>query len=421
MRRLLLPVIMLLICPPMMAQSGWKTIGPEQITARYDDIFFLNDTTGWLIGGFPGKIYSTKNGGNSWILQTTTTGHYLRSIEFTTPQKGFCGSLDSGFFKTTDGGNTWIDIRSSITPRIPGICGLSAPDSMNIYGCGVWFRPAFIIKSTDGGNTWTRIDMSAYASGLVDILFINKDTGWVAGTGPLPEERGVILHTTNGGNTWQLQFQSPGRREYVWKLQTPDRKHYFASIQIFVNEPVRMAKSSDGGNNWESITVKPYNSNVQSVGFLTPKIGFIGGDSLYQTFDGGRSWTNALPVGSSYNRFFRINDHVAFLTGRNVYKFNAQTSEPLGSTPPFDEVHGLKIFPNPASDHIRVEAVFRNPTMVRLEIFDAKGALLGNLFEGHINADSRTFLFPVAQHPAGTYFVVLRTNEGKITRSFIKQ
>jgi photosystem II stability/assembly factor-like uncharacterized protein len=422
MRRLLFPVIMLVICAPVMAQSGWKTIGPAEISSRYDDIFFINDTTGWLIGDHPGKIYSTSNGGNSWTRQATIPGHYLRSIEFVTARKGFCGSLDSGFFKTTDGGNTWIDIRSAITPRIPGICGLSAPDSTTIYGCGIWYRPAFIIKSTDGGNTWSRIDMSAYASGLVDILFINKDTGWVSGISPRPAEKGIILHTTDGGSSWQLQFTSSYSREYVWKLQTPDRRHFFASIQGYPNTPVRMARSTDGGKSWLVRTVTSQHSYIQAIGFLTAKVGFIGGsDTLYQTNDGGFTWSPRIVLGDSYNRFFRINDHLAFLTGSNVYKFNAQTSGTLVNTRPFDEIHALKVFPNPASDHVRVEAVFRNPTTARLEIFDAKGELLGSLFEGHINADSRTFLFPVAQYPAGTYFVILRTNEGRITRTFIKQ
>jgi photosystem II stability/assembly factor-like uncharacterized protein len=421
MRQLLLQVILGMVCLPAMAQNGWRVVGPEQTTARFDDIFFINDSTGWLAGGRNGTIYKTNDGGNSWTTQFVAN-KYLRSIEFASPLKGFCGSVDSTFYKTTDGGATWVDIRASINPRIPGICGLSAPDSTTIYGCGVWYRPAFIIKSSDGGNTWTRIDMSAYASGLVDILFINKDTGWVCGISPRPLELGIILHTVDGGNTWQLQYNSYGSKEFVWKLQTPDRKHFFAAIEGFPGNPVRLVQSGDAGKNWSTITVKPYYCHIQAAGFLTSKIGFIGGDtSLYQTTDGGITWSKNLAVGSTYNRFFRVNDHLAFLTGVNAYKYNAQTDASVGAIPDFDEIHSLKVFPNPASDHIRVEIVIRNPTTARLEVFDTKGTLIANLFEGRINADSRTFMFPVKHHPAGMYFVVLRTNEGKIARSFIKQ
>lgn len=421
MRRLLLPVILAMICLPVTAQTGWRTIGPELSVARYDDIFFINDSTGWLAGGAEGKIFRTNNGGNSWTHQFTS-GKYLRSIEFLNERKGFAGSLDTAFYKTTDGGITWTDISPSINPQIPGICGLSAPDSMNIFGCGTWFGPAFIIKSSNGGNNWTHIDMSAYATRLVDILFINKDTGWVSGMGLRPLELGVILRTTNGGASWELQYVTTSSDEYIWKLQTPDRKHFFGSVQPFPGRPVRLVRSDDGGQNWITLIVKPYYCHIQTVGFLNSRIGFIGGDtSLYKTTDGGATWSKNLSVGTSYNRFFRVNDHLAYLTGRSVYKYNAASDETLPPIAGYDEVHSLKVFPNPVSDVLQVEAVFRNATRARLEVFDSKGTSLAILFDGRINADSRTFSVPVKHHPAGVYYVILRTNEGVIARRYVKQ
>ena len=42
-------------------------------------------------------------------------------------------------------------------------------------------------KSVDGGNTWSFIDMSAYATSIIDLYFLNKDVGFATGKGPLNE------------------------------------------------------------------------------------------------------------------------------------------------------------------------------------------------------------------------------------------
>src|SRR5690606_22414136 len=100
-----------------------------------------------------GQVLKTMDAGQTWSPQLITD-KYLRSIEFLNDQVGFCGSLDSSLYKTTDGGTTWVDIANTITPKPPGICGLSAPGQQVIYGCGAWFSPAYVIKSSDGGTTW---------------------------------------------------------------------------------------------------------------------------------------------------------------------------------------------------------------------------------------------------------------------------
>ena len=55
-----------------------------------------------------------------------------------------------------------------------------------------------ILHSTDGGATW-----QPQASGTDHVLhgvaFTDRQHGWAVGLG------GIILHTTNGGVTWKVQ------------------------------------------------------------------------------------------------------------------------------------------------------------------------------------------------------------------------
>lgn len=217
MKRFLFLFLLLATTPCL---SQWTTL-PNPPVVRYDDVFFINDSVGWAAGGSNLRIYTTTDGGARWREQYNSR-KYLRSITFATPDLGFRGSLDSSLYRTTDGGASWTDIAGSITPKPPGICGLSTPTADVIYGCGVWSSPAYVIKSTDGGNNWTNIDLSSFANALVDIHFSSPDTGWVAGMANPSTDGGIILYTTDGGSTWTVKHKTLTPHDSIWKLQTPD-------------------------------------------------------------------------------------------------------------------------------------------------------------------------------------------------------
>jgi photosystem II stability/assembly factor-like uncharacterized protein len=418
MRILLKLLVVFCMGNPVVAQNGWKVLNVP-VASRYDDVFFLDETRGWIAAS-NGSIFKTTDGGTNWALQYNA-GKHLRSIEFSSASTGFCGSLDSGFFKTTNGGVTWTDIRNVFNPVLPGICGLSAPDSLHVYGCGAWYSPAYFIKSTNGGVTWTQKDMSAYASALVDILFLDNERGFVSGKAIGRADGGIILYTKDGGNTWEVVKKTMIPNDYVWKLQTPDKKNLFASIQGSGNTFIRFLSSGDVGLNWATTVVKPYNRYIQAVGFIDPLHGWLGGDTvLFKTNDGGETWSENIAVGSSYNRFFRINSKIAFLTGKQLYKYNAlqDASLPLGT---LDEVHSIELYPNPSTGPLKIQVVFGNPTYAKLEIFSADGSMALPVLNERVQGDSRSFSVDVSGLGAGTYFVSLRTNEGVITRKLVKQ
>src|SRR4030095_1381341 len=115
---------------------------------------------------------------------------------------------------------------------------------------------AYIIKSIDGGNIWLFLNMYPYASSLIDMYFINKDTGFVTGKSRYRYptlNTAIILYTTDGGSTWDTKFENNDVNEYCWKIQHLTDKIYFASIQDFndldSNKP-SILKSVDGGMSW---------------------------------------------------------------------------------------------------------------------------------------------------------------------------
>ena len=314
-------VILLASALPMAAQ--WSTVAQIPPAGRYDDVFFLDAQNGWTVNS-EGFVYHTTDGGTLWDPMAFLPS-YLRCVEFISPLEGFCGGLNGTFYHTNDGGANWTDIAPNIQPTIEGICGLSAPTPDVIYGCGIWSSPAYVIRSNDGGNSWDHIDLSAQASALVDIHFLSEDTGFVSGKGPGPDEEGIILYTTDGGQNWTEVYSTGVPYEYVWKLQSPDSgAHLFASIQANPNQgDTRFVRSLDRGASWTDTIISNLYYYVQAIGFLTPQLGWTGGDNaLLETTDGGTTW-DPIYIGQGFNRFFRINDSTAFLTGQRLYHYTA--------------------------------------------------------------------------------------------------
>lgn len=172
-----------------------------------------------------------------------------------------------------------------------------------------------MLLSTDSGNTWKFIDMSAYASALVEVQFIDENVGFVSGS---DEQGAVILKTTDGGDSWTNIYSAGEYGDYVWKLQIfPDNKIIFGSIESETQG--KLLKTFDGGLTWQTKNFPdPY---VQAVGFVSTTHGWMGGHNsgFMETFDGGNTWVNK-NLGGSLNRIFFVNGTTAFASGNQIYK-----------------------------------------------------------------------------------------------------
>ena len=381
---------------------------------RFDDVFFLNENVGWAANGYFSAVYKTIDGGTNWTLQTNGamlgSAHYFRNIEFLNSDIGFLGTLNNKFYKTIDGGTTWNQVMN-ITPNPAAICGLDCVGTSIIYGCGAYFSPAFVIKSTDSGATWQYIDMSAYASALVEVLFLDANTGFASGKNATGA---VILKTIDGGTTWTTLYNGTIAGEYVWKLQVlPSNTNViFGAVESVAPNLGKLIKTTNGGLNW---TTKNFifDDDVQAVGFLTENHGWMGGHDtgFYETFDGGDTWTNT-NVGSNLNRIFFVNDNVAYACGTTVYKmtntFNTNEYQEYARIP-----LNVRVSPNPIKDKLNLEIDFRGTDHLVLELYSVDGKLINQLKLDLIETAGTkryTFDFP---YESGIYILNLHTNTGR--------
>jgi hypothetical protein len=185
-----------------------------------------------------------------------------------------------------------------------------------------------------------------------------------------------------------------------------------------------MIKSKDHGQTWEMIQVHPDYYYIQSVGFLDSLRGWTGGhEHLFETKNGGSTWSQ-ISVGGAYNRFQKINDSLAFLTGASIYKFTKKTIPPVitstADPAPYDPIHYVTVSPNPTSRKADVHVNFGIATMAQLYICSTTGQDLSRIFQGRVPKGKRIFPIDVSGLKDQTYIVIVKTHEGMTSAKFVK-
>lgn len=415
-----------LLCFIGNTQASWQNIPNSvinQSNQRFDDVFFINENIGWAANGAFATVYKTINGGLSWTEQLTETNlggdYYFRNIEFLNENIGFLGTLNNELFKTIDGGSNWSTI-SNITPNPAAICGLETIGNSTVYGCGAYFTPAFVIKSTDSGNTWQYIDMSSYANALVEVVFLNENTGFVSGRN---DNGGIILQTTNGGTSWNELYNTNTPGEYVWKMQVLESNTdvIFGAVSSVHPNNGSLIKTNDAGLTWSSFDAPE--TDIQAVGFINENKGWMGGHTtgFYETNNGGLSWTN-LNIGNNLNRIFIINSSLAFAGGTSLYKYTEETLNLEYSNEKKRTQLNLTLKHNPVKTLLEFTIEFPFNDNLLVELYDIDGKFIKQLTRDRLSSKTtKQYSFSVEDLSSGTYLLNLHNNTGRQFIKFIKE
>ncbi|NIR62483.1 MAG: T9SS type A sorting domain-containing protein [candidate division Zixibacteria bacterium] len=213
-------------------------------------------------------------------------------------------------------------------------------------GGGSALETGIILHTTDGGQTWiaqrqgSELELDAVA--FVDTLY-----GWAAGYDP--QTGAPIIHTTNGGITWQGQFNANGDDMVFLDRQTGWTVDLFGLIN----------HTSDGGATWE---MQPsYTTRIFSgVDFIDHQTGWVVGwqGAILHTTSGGVTSIRNTP----------------------------------DRTAPFNSFILHANYPNPfnLSTTIRLE-MLKPIQQLRMDIYDILGRRIRTLFKGRLPVGMHEF------------------------------
>lgn len=165
---------------------------------------FINETTGWVVGGF-GAILKTTDGGDTWEIQRPSStkpsgrSYYRSKIHFLNENFGWTvGGPSDTVLITSDGGQTWL--AANLLSDISDVHFINENEGWAVGAKGT------IARTSNGGESWIQ-KQSGTDIYLSSVFFIDAKNGWVLGGA------GTILNTLNGGDTWERQ--ESGIKEYL--------------------------------------------------------------------------------------------------------------------------------------------------------------------------------------------------------------
>ena len=290
--------------------------------------------------------------GRRWVRTGTipTQGEFdplaIATIAFSSPANGWstvfeqvtcamhgCGVAAS--FHTTDGGRSWT---LQPLPVSDGQCGGGSPTvslkpggqavgamGVNLGACA----PPESVLATYSASSWRPVH-DFELEGIGSMAWTSEDAGWAT-------TNSAIIHTDDGGRTWDQQFPAP--RPTVSIAFTSALDGWGAAT---VSDPSAVLRTTDGGDTWTVIA--ELSDIIQQLSVagddvwaaeISPPDGY---SSVARSTDGGRTWTTIyrLPTIAPPQGPITIGDLSMFgNTGVLVTTTGVGQWQELGEVPPF--------------------------------------------------------------------------------------
>ncbi len=318
------------------------------------------------------------------------------------------GSLYYGQInRSTNGGNNWSDISNSISEQGAWVTPyLQDPTNANILFAGynnVW-------KTLNKGNSWVKIS-SFSTSQKINALAVapsNNQNIWAANSS-------TLYHTTDGGQSWSINYAYNGSGSITYiAINANNPNKVWISISGFYNGE-KVYQTLDGGTTWTNISGNlpnyPVNTIVNDKNSSANGL-YIGTDiGVYYRDDNLGNWVpfmKDLPnvIVKELEIFYSGNKIRAATFGRGLWESvlydlanntNSQVNEIKKS---------LKIYPNPAKDLIYIDFFNFNREKIYLSVYDVFGK---ELYNNSILNNNKTTL-NTSQYAKGIYFIKISSN-----------
>jgi photosystem II stability/assembly factor-like uncharacterized protein len=263
------------------------------------------ETTSTVFAGTQRGVYRSTDRGDNWQRMNMTEGRTVWSLRFLPGDSNtmFLGTEGSEVYKSPDGGENWEylatisnpdAVQMSFATRILGI-GIEASNHNNMYAA---MEVGGAARSADGGKSWKIVNRNF--EGNVDLLDLHGvAVGAPDSSAVFISNRTGVWRSTDKGENWEsLGFEKFSGIQYSRGVVTDpkDPNTLYACVGLnFGSEEGGVMRSTDLGDTWErfdrggeakstTFGVAVNAQQTSQVYFCTRR------GQVFGTHDGGNTW-----------------------------------------------------------------------------------------------------------------------------------
>lgn len=203
----------------------------------YNALHFLSAAEGFAVGGTSygdGILDRTLDSGRTWQQEHLIPGEQISDIFFLNNELGFlttggirwlsCSTQElypsGGIHRSMDGGASWEVLHSNESAGFTSIV-FHTP----LLGCATR-ADGVILRTTDGGDTWAEATIAVNAPFLLTGISVSPSGTWYASGFRVSGTEGLIFSSLDGGSAWTQNHSTAGvnysRRIYDVALYDDD-------------------------------------------------------------------------------------------------------------------------------------------------------------------------------------------------------
>jgi hypothetical protein len=315
----------------------------------------------------------------------------------------------TAIYKTTDGGDSWLQVYSNTEGFIKGIRMLDPLNSIAIGNpvSDLWN----LLLTTDGGNTWqpspsrppaNNIHQAVHNSFQVSMPNIYWGTSFTS-----------IFRSTDGGLTYS-EHETTGAGIYIFAL-------FINSSGIGLAASTAMSRSTDGGVTFQAHSVPGW-GNINGIESSGNNFWFIRGEKIFHSTDDGINWIDEYTTPSTLTlNHLDFPDNLnecqmgwAVGYGGDIYKMTSSVVTFGDNQNDVPAVYKLRQnYPNPFNPNTVISYQLPVTSNVTLKVYDLLGREVATLVNEEKPVGSYEINFDSSALTSGVY--LYRLSAGSFT------
>lgn len=347
-----------------------------------------------------GEVIKSTDAGETWSTMYSVSNNSFTDVAFISDTKGFIAGFGI-FQKTSDGGTTWQDVTlPQATNTFDSFIGLEFYDSNVgvIFGRLISNGNYVGFRTIDGGTSWTATNSTASMANF-DVTYADANTLFSVGGDQ------KLAKSTDGGNNW-TQMSAGTFQSMYFRSEFKDANNGFVT-----SEDGTIFRTTNGGTSLSQVYTTGYH-NFYGTYYKGNVMMVTGsGEDIYISYDNGTTWS-MLFDGAGFKTMYSINqiDATTIIiagSGGSIYK---GTNVVLGTSESLKNEQSYKNWYNNEDPSYNILAV--GNSISNYKIYSADGKLIEN--KKHNNALLTIDLNALS---AGMYIVTVNT-KNNLTETF---